>query len=132
MSFEILEIQPLFTGVITTAKRFVGNVTTKNGLILPNKMEGQLNYFQTVIAAGPHAQGLKKGDIVRVNFKRFAVAKHTPGAIDADQNIQSDNMTMAYQIPTVEIAGETYLQLHDTDIEYVVTKYKVDEGGLLE
>lgn len=131
--FKIKEIQPLFTGIVTTAMKYVGNVTTESGLVLPSKMDGQLNYYQWVVAVGDMVKNVKKGDIVRVNFKRYAVVKHTPGALDADANIQHDDMTYNYEIPMVTIDGRDYLFLQNNDIEYIVTKFEgVDEGGLLQ
>lgn len=131
--FKIKKVQPMFTGVITTAMKYVGNVTTESGLVLPSKMDGQLNYFQWVVAVGPMVTGVKEGDIVRINFKRYAVPVHTKGALDADANIQHDNMSMNYEIPMVPIDGREYLFLQNNDIEYVVTEWEgVDEGGLLQ
>ena len=131
--FKIKEIKPLFTGVVTTAMKYVSNVTSDSGLILPGKMEGQLNYFQWVEAVGDMVTGIKKGDIVRINFKRYAIASHVPGAIDADANVQHDNMSIKYEIPMVNIDGRDFLFLQNNDIEYVVTRFEgVDEGGLLQ
>ena len=123
----------MFTGVVTTAMKYVSDVTNDSGLILPSKMEGQLNYYQWVVAVGDMVTGLKKGDIVRINFKRYAIAQHTPGMIDADVNIQHDNMSVKYEIPMVTMDGKDYLFLQNNDIEYIVTDYSgVDEGGLLQ
>lgn len=123
----------MFTGVVTTAMKYVSDVTNDSGLILPSKMEGQLNYYQWVVAVGDMVTGLKKGDIVRINFKRYAIAQHTPGMIDADANIQHDNMSVKYEIPMVTMDGKDYLFLQNNDIEYIVTDYSgVDEGGLLQ
>jgi len=131
--FTIKKIRPMFTGVITTAMKYVGGVTTESGLILPSKMDGKLNYYQWVVSVGPMVTGVKEGDIVRINFKRYAIAKHTPGALDADANVQHDDMSVKYEIPLVEIDGRECLFLQNNDIEYVVEEYSgVDEGGLLQ
>ena len=134
MSFKIKKIKPLFTGVVTTAKRYVGMQSAdKNGLIIDTrKLDGGLNYYQTIVAVGTAVRDMKEGDVVKVNFSRFALPKHTPGAIDEAQNKQFDNLSITYEIPTIEIDGETYLNIQDRDIEYIVTEYEVDEGGLLQ
>ena len=129
--FKIKKIKPLFTGVITTSKRYVGNMTTKGGIILDaTKMEGDLNPFQTVVAVGSMVKDVNEGDIVKINFKRYAVAQHRPGAIE--NNVQSDQLSIRYEIPMVEMDGVQYLSLQNADIEFVVTDYEVDEGGLLQ
>ena len=123
----------MFTGVVTTAMRYVGDTTIAGGLILDMRhRKGELNPYQTVVSVGPMCQGLKDGDIVKINFKRYFKAKHIPGVIDAEQNTQSDNLTASYEIPVIEMDGKEFLFIQNTDIEYIVDDYEVDEGGLLE
>ena len=134
MAFKIKKIKPLFTGVITTAKKYVGmQAADKNGLIIDTrKMDGSLNYYQTVVAVGTSVRDIKEGDVVKINFSRYAMPKHTPGAIDEATNTQFDNMSMTYEIPTIEMDDIVYLNIQDRDIEYIITDYEVDEGGLLQ
>ncbi len=134
MAFKIKKVRPLFTGVITTAKRFVGDQATKKGSVIVDtrKMDGTLNYYQTVVSVGSTVRDLKEGDIVKINFSRYAKAKHTPGALDEAANKQFDNLGWDYEIPIIVIDDIEYLFLQDRDIEYVVTDYEVDEGGLLQ
>lgn len=134
MAFKIKKVRPLFTGVITTAKKFVGDQATKKGSVIVDtrKMDGTLNYYQTVVSVGSTVRDLKEGDIVKINFSRYAKARHTPGAIDEAQNKQFDNLGWDYEIPIIVIDDIEYLFLQDRDIEYIVTDYEVDEGGLLQ
>lgn len=131
--FKIKKVKPMFTGVITTAYKYVGNVQSDSGLILPSKMDGQLNLYQWVVSVGPMVTGIQEGDIVRINLKRYAVVEHAKGSLDAASNIQHDDMRMNYEIPMVPIDGRDYLFLQNNDIEYVVEDYEgVEEGGLLQ
>lgn len=131
--FKIKKVKPMFTGVITTAMKYVGNVTTDSGLVLPSKMDGQLNLFQWVVSVGPMVTGIKEGDIVRINLKRYAVVEHAKGSLDAASNIQHDDMKFQYEIPMIQIDGKDCLLLQNNDIEYVVEDYSgVEEGGLLQ
>lgn len=131
--FKVKAVRPLFTGVITTAKKFVGDQATKKGSVIVDtrKMDGTLNYYQTVVSVGSTVRDLKEGDIVKINFSRYAKAKHTPGAIDEAQNKQFDNLGWDYEIPIIIIEDIEYLFIQDRDIEYVVTDYEVD-GSLLQ
>ena len=124
----------MFTGVITTAKRYVGEQSVKKGSVIidTRKLDGSMNPYQTVIAVGNTVHNLKEGDVVKVNFSRFALPKHTPGAIDEAQNLQSDNLSITYEIPMIVINDQECLYLQDRDVEYVVEEYEVDEGGLLQ
>lgn len=129
--FKIKKVRPLFTGVITTATKYKDVMTTNGGLIIDTtKMEGSLNPYQTVVAVGDMVRGLSVGDIVKINFNRYARAKHIPGKIE--DNVQSDNLVVTYEIPMVPIDGQEYLFIQHNDIEYVVEDYEVDEGGLLQ
>lgn len=134
MAFKIKKVKPLFTGVITTAKKFVGDQNTKKGSLLldTRKLDGSLNFYQTVVAVGTSVRDVKEGDVVKINFMRYAKAKHTPGAIDEAANKQFDNLGWDYEIPIIIIEDTEYLFLQDRDIEYIVEDYEVDEGGLLQ
>lgn len=123
----------MFTGIITTATKYVGEQMTAGGLLLDTtRMAGSLNPYQTVISVGDMCKNIKEGDVVKINFKRYAKAQHTPGAIDEAQNKQFDNMSITYEIPIVELDGKDCLFIQSNDIEYIVTDYEVDEGGLLQ
>ena len=134
MAFVIKKVRPLFTGVIVTAKKYVGEQTAKKGglIIDTRKMDGSLNPYQTVISVGSTVRDVKEGDIVKINFSRYAIAQHRPGKIDAAENLQKDDVNWAYEIPKIVIEDVDYLFIQDRDIEYVVEDYEVDEGGLLQ
>ena len=130
MAFKIKKVRPLFTGVVTTAQKYRGEVTTDAGLVLANKLEGQLNIYQTVVAVGKMVSDLKPGDVVCVNYKRYFKPVHVPGVIE--DNVQSDKIRASYEIPSIEIDGQQYLFLQNNDIEFVVEEYDIDEGGLFQ
>ena len=128
--FKIKKVRPMFNGVITTATRFVYDGTTESGIILANKLEGQINPYQIVIAKGKTCPDIEVGDIVKLNFKRYAKAKHVPGGVE--DNVQSDNLSIVYELPSIEIDGKECLYMQYNDIEYVVEESEVDDGGLLQ
>lgn len=131
--FEIKKVRPLFTGVVTTAKKYIGEMKTAGGILLDaTRMDGELNCYQTVVAVGNMCKDVQVGDIVKVNFKRYAKSKHTPGRIDESTNTQMDKMSLVYEIPIININGAEHLFLQTNDIEYVVEEFDVDEGGLLQ
>lgn len=133
MAFKIKKVRPLFTGVITTAITYKGEVTTNGGIILDTrKMDGTINPYQTVVAVGNMVHDLKEGDVVKINFKRYEKAQHLPGAIDEAQNKQYDNLSIGVEIPSIVINDIEYLYLQNNDIEYIVEDYEVDAGGLFQ
>lgn len=125
----------MFTGIITTAVTYKGDMTTANGLILDTtRMEGTLNTYQTVIAVGATVQGVEPGDVVKINYKRYAMVQHTPGNLDAANNKMSDNMSITYEIPMIVLDGKECLLIQNNDVEYYMKPgdFEVDEGGLLQ
>ena len=130
-NFKILHVKPMFTGIITTAHKYVGDQETKSGLLVRvDRLAGTMNPIQQVYAVGTTVQGVKEGDVVKLNFKRYAVAKHLPGKIE--DSVQSDNVSVHYELPYVEIDGVQYLNLQNSDIEYIIDKYEPSDGGLFE
>jgi hypothetical protein len=128
--FKIKKVRPLFTGIVTTATRYVGDTINKAGLIVPNKMEGQLNPFQRVVSVGKMVNDIKEGDIVKLNFKRYLVPLQVPGKIE--DNVQSSNMKGTYEIPMIDLDGVPHLFLQSNDVEFVIEDCEIDEGGLLQ
>lgn len=133
MAFKIKKVKPLFTGVITTATTYKGEVKTNGGIILDTrKMEGSINPYQRVVAVGNMVREVKENDIVKINFKRYEKAQHIPGAIDEAQNKQFDNLSIGVEIPSIVINDIEYLYLQVNDIEYIVEDADIDDGGLLQ
>lgn len=135
--FKIKKVKPLFTGVVTTASKYVGSqFADKNGLIIDTrKMAGSINPYQRVVAVGNMVSGLKEGDIVRINFKRYTFANHKPGNTEdtlSGGKVTHDNYMADIEVPLVKIDGIEYLYIQNNDIEYIVEEYEVGEGGLLE
>ena len=130
--FKFSKIKPLFTGVVTTAMTYKSDqMTTDGGLIYDvSKRKGDLNIYQRVVAVGSMVHDVKEGDVVCLNYKRYAIPTQKPGAIE--NNIQKSDLQYTYQIPMVTLDGVDYLFLQNNDIEYIVLDPQVDDGGLLE
>ena len=129
--FKIKHVKPLFTTIITTATKYSSDTINELGLVVDTKrLKGELNPIQQVYEVGSTVTGIKKGDLVYINFKRYMVSQHTPGRIE--DNIQHDSLSVRYEIPYVEIGGVRYLKLQNTDIEYIIDEYEPSDGGLFE
>lgn len=117
--------------VITTAKRYEHDITTDSGLVLTSRMEGNINDFQVVVAVGEQCRGLNVGDVVHINFMRYAQPVHKSAGVQDGTNTERDMLSVQYQIPMVEIDGQQCLKLRYNDIEFVA-EVEVDGGGLLQ
>lgn len=135
--FKIKKVKPMFTGIVTTATKYVGDQFADKGKLLldTRKLAGSINPYQRVVAVGNMVSDLKEGDIVCINFKRYTFANHKPGSTETTLTggkVQHDNYQASIEIPSIEIDGTQYLYIQNNDIEYIVTDYEVGEGGLLE
>ena len=135
--FKIKKIHPMFTGVVTTATRFVGDqhYKTESGILYDTrKMDGMMNPLQRVVSVGNMVKDLKEGDIVCIDFSRYAIPDHRPGKIE--NNVETDQLGYKYSFPVVNIDGQECLFLQNNDITYYMCPEQgdceIDDGGLLQ
>lgn len=118
---KIKKIKPMFTTVITTMNKY-----EKKQIITPvldvTKLPGTVKEYQTVLAVGSTVRGVKVGDIVLINPIRYAVKKHQAGTLK--DGVITDNPTVAYNIPTIELDGIECLKIQDADIEAIIEEYE--------
>ena len=69
---------------------------------------------------------MKEGDLVCIDPKRYAVMKHQDGSMR--DGVITDNPIVGYNFNMVNINGETYLYLYDSDVRYVVEDYEEIES----
>ena len=120
---NIKKIKPTFNGIITTMDKYDDD-TKVNGVIV--KASGALMEFQKVIAVGAAVKCMKEGDLVCIDPKRYAVMKHQDGSMK--DGVITDNPIVGYNFNMVNINGETYLYLYDSDVRYVVEDYEEIES----
>lgn len=128
----IKKITPRFNYVITTADCSVK--TTKAGIYLPGTsvsgstgVANSIDEYQKVIAVGEFISSrehnkLKEGSIVKIDFTQFAKHKYSDGEIKG--SLQNMDTILEYNIPTVEMDGETYLYLPDNSITAIIDEYE--------
>lgn len=126
---NIKKIKPLFTSIVTTMEHY-GVDEFKGALIDPTKRQGMLKELQKVIAVGSTVRDIEVGDLVKINPARYAVRKYEENSVKKDL---MENKIVGYNIPQIEINGQTYLMLQNNDIEFVVTEYEeeVPYSGLI-
>lgn len=126
---KIKKIKPLFTSIVTTMEHY-GVDEFKGALIDPTKRQGMLKELQKVIAVGSTVRDIEVGDLVKINPARYAVRKYEENSVKKDL---MENKIVGYNIPQIEIDGQTYLMLQNNDIEFVVTEYEeeVPYSGLI-
>lgn len=114
------KIRPRFTDVITTAHKWTkedfpdGSIMTK-GI-------GSIKETQTVIAVGPSVRDVNVGDLVLLDFTKFATRKFAENSIKND--IQGMNPVTGYSIPVYTLGDEETLYLDDRNIVHVIEEWE--------
>lgn len=122
---NIKAIKPMFSALVTTMNRYEQDAKLASGLIDPNKRQGALKEYQTVVAAGPHVRDIQVGDVVWINPKRFGVPKHREGTLK--DNIIQDNPIMEYKFDIIKLNGKDHLLLEDRDIDFILVDFEEEE-----
>lgn len=118
---KIKKLKPMFNHLITTMEKYEEDVIT-GGIIDTNKQKGSVKEYQKVVAVGSFVKEIKVGDMVLINPKNYRILKHEKGSLK--DGVVTDNPVVGYNIPIVEINGESFMHLNDNDIEYVIEDYE--------
>ena len=122
----------MFNGVITTMNKYEDVI--RNSGIIDATCSNRIKEYQTVVAVGPHVNGIKPGDVVFINPKRYMKIAHKDGLKDLEKNVVQDDMHAYLDIPTVDVydcpdgSCRTLLAIYDADIEFVAEGEEFDEN----
>lgn len=119
---KVKKITPMFNRIVTTANR-VEMDQKVNGIIIPEKLKGGYDEYQTVIAVGSMVHNLKPGDLVCIDPSAYGRPVHKEH-IDSVKGLSDDTVQMAYYIPTIEVDGKDCMFIADRDIAYKVDDYE--------
>lgn len=124
---NIKKIRPMFTSLLVTKEVYTADVK-KGGLI--TKASGTVKEDQTVVAIGDSCRGIKVGDMVHIDPKRYAVRKYKENSVKSDL---MENQIVGYDIPQILIEGKNYLLIDVSDVKYVIEEWEEDEpdNGLI-
>lgn len=125
----IKKIKPLFNGLITTMDKYQGDIKIKGTDLTDPAKSGAVKEYQKVIAVGSMVRDIKPGDTVFINPKRYAVMKHKEGTLK--DGVITDNPVIGYNFDIVDIDGESYLYLQDSDIKYIAEVEEFEENPLI-
>lgn len=124
---ELIEIKPMFTGLIVTANKYKEDAATENGVITGENKAGTLMEYQTVLAIGDSVRNLKVGDLIKINPVAYEVKKYNANGSVKEDMTEHYKKEITYAFKFLELAGELVLQLQDRDIDFIVKKHKVKE-----
>lgn len=119
---KVKKITPMFNRIVTTANR-VEMDQKVNGIIIPEKLKGGYDEYQTVIAVGSMVHNIKPGDLVCIDPSAYGRPVHKEH-IDSVKGLSDDTVQMAYYVPTIEVDGKECMFIADRDIAYKVDDYE--------
>ena len=121
--FKIKKITPLFNQIVTTRELY-HEQKTASGVILGRART--IKEYQKVLAVGPIVKGIKPGDIVFIDPRRYMLPpEHRDGKLDKEKNIIQDNMHAQFNIPTYTVydqpdgSSREVMLIGDNDVHFV-------------
>lgn len=119
-------MKPLFTKILVTANTYTEEECVSENGLLEKDQVGMLKEVQEVISVGSSVKEFKPGDLVQINFSRYARKRYSKDETKADMPDEYFNETLSYEIPMFEVNGELVLQVDVQDVLFVVEEFEVE------
>lgn len=119
---KLREIKPMFSQVLVTENLYGWDDKDESGIIV--KRKGDIKQYQTVIAVGDDVKYVKPGDVVSINFYKYAEFKEDPNSLKA----MGGNSVVRLRLKEVEMTDEndepvTCFMIDVRDIEYILKDF---------
>lgn len=119
---ELRKIQPVFSQVLVTEELYGYDDVSHGGVIV--NVKGDVKQYQTVVAVGSDVTQVKPGDVVKINFARYAVFKEDPNSVKAI----NDNKVVNIRLNEVEMTdteGNSVMcfLIDQRDIQYILEDF---------
>lgn len=121
----ITKVTPLFTRMVCTQDKFEESEAYNEAGLFDSVKLGAVKEIQTIVAINERAEamGLRVGQKVLLDFKRYAVFKDKKDTIKSSFD-EYRNMVVRYEFPTLDIGGNEYLLLDTADIIVIIDEMK--------
>ena len=108
---KVKKARPSFNGIFATFETFEKDQYNENGILVYSK--GTIKPWQRIIAVGPFVKNVKEGDLVRVNYTKYAVHKYEENSIKRDM---MEDHIVRFEIPFEYIDDKKCMYIQDNDI----------------
>lgn len=122
---NVKSIIPTFNHIVTTMDIYTVDDATEGGIVDTSMLKMSVKPYQRVIAIGSTVRDIKVGDLVKIDPSRYRVFKQKKNSIKDD--LEEYKETDEYRFRTVEMNHKKYLFLSDSDIEYIIDDFEVEE-----
>lgn len=121
---EIRKIKPIGSQVLVTKNLYDWDDFGEGGIIVHQR--GDIKQYQTVVAVGDDVKGVKVGDVVNINFFKYAVFKESHTSVKVAEN---DNPIIGLRLNEVEMLNDknepiTCFIIDFRDIKYILEDFK--------
>lgn len=121
---NIKKIRPMFNAIVTTFDVFE-ETDTNSAIIGADEMAGQPKPYQTVVAVGNAVNGINVGDVVAIDFSRYAKKQHKEGSLK--DGVIQDNPVVSYAFNTIPLDGKEHLFIYSNDILFIIEDHEMVE-----
>lgn len=122
---NVKSIIPTFNHIVTTMDIYTVDDATEGGIVDTSMLKMSVKPYQRVIAIGSTVRDIKVGDLVKIDPSRYRVFKQKKNSIKDD--LEEYKETDEYRFRTVEMNHKKYLFLSDSDVEYIIDDFEVEE-----
>ena len=118
---KLRKIKPIGTKILVTANLYGWDDFNESGILIHQR--GDLKTYQEVIAIGEDVQWVKPGDIVEINFYKYAIFKEDPNSVKA----LADNPIVGFRFDTIEMEGTDGEPVNTIMIDFRDVKYIMED-----
>lgn len=120
---ELRKIKPVFSQVLVTEDVYGYDDHNASGII--TAVKGDIKPYQTVIAVGDDVKSVKPGDVVAINYYKYAELQEDPNSVKAMEG----NKMVKLHLNEVELTNDegetvTCFLIDQRDIKYVLDDYR--------
>ena len=120
---KIKSIKPIGSQVLVSKNLYGWDDFDVSGLIMHKR--GDLKTYQTVLSVGSDVRFVKPGDVVEINFYKYAVFKEDPNSVKA----MADNPIVGLRLNEVELTDDSNepvccLLIDQRDVQYILEDFK--------
>lgn len=119
---KIKSIKPIGSQVLVSKNLYGWDDFNASGIVIHTK--GDLKTYQTVLAVGSDVKFVKPGDVVEINFYKYAVFKEDPNSVKA----MADNPIVGLRLNEVELVDKdnepvSCLLIDQRDVQYILEDF---------
>ena len=120
---KLRKIKPIGCQVLVTKNLYGWDDFDEAGILIHQR--GDFKFYQEVLAVGDDVKFVKPGDIVDINFYKYAVFKEDPNSVKA----MADNPVVGFRLKEIDMEGEngepvTCMIIDQRDVNYIMEDWE--------